>query len=890
MNYYCIRKEMHQYTHTQGEKIQPSSSVKSFWLACWLLCLWPLFAGAQETAPVMSDEELKKASTHIADQLRSRYGIDESVKLTATAAQLLSAFVSDEQAQNQWNGALKAVTEFADDGVYTHINSSALAGQILVSYTNGMTLNKWRLVRLSQPIVLSDLNNELTQTEAFNVYVRLADYWYQIMQTAAANDKLQWFESLMSEDNADVQLLRTYDVDSSLVAVLRFVNQPQDLNLVGFLQQTDQRNLVADDLATALLRMYHHRQSDHALATVYDWIDVYQQLEFSQQLMPAQQQEQLLQLSEVYDLWYVTQSDRLQNLDVRITPLLTAIFSGIKEKLKNPDHISVQTNQKIITFITGIEDINAYLRQPFRRDLHQALEVCFNISEEYAPFPQQPIDRNQFVGCVNDIVSWGNEAAKSQDLAGSMSVLNATQPIVRALEVPAWQLINTLKHSHDTGVCASQTAVANPLEWLLAGESLLWLHDRWPALFQESGVNGQIQNMLSTGRQLQLDLDCPQAAGELEQNYLELVERWNKVRQEVQNFSNRFAANRIKSDHNIDFFQSTNQFTALRAESYEINPCEGGNVCGAQISLSTSSELLNQFPNYIRQAVVLELGELNICYDEVEWLDRKTAATHLSNTQIANFEGRLSLKLKGFYGEQKVFSKQVSSSQTYNYLFGENTEDVLAMACPLPLVGKQIETKLERGTFGLFPNRLTFLTANRSDVNQIIRNNWESGDEWLLKLSNESASELLEFNALPEIEAQVNTNFVRLGNELQQMVYQQLLEDKLRRYNSSSLTAAMLDYMARRQLFVAMIKTLYPDQYHESTLLREALIGQNRIPDTSVMSENFEKREDVLAALNDFDARIDVHKAIWELPLRERQYSFLEPTLNKLQALLSADP
>ncbi|WP_395377650.1 hypothetical protein [Marinicella sp. W31] len=844
---------------------------------------------AQEE-PAVSDAQLQQAGIKISYQLRDRFGISDSVKLTAMAAQLLSSFVSDEQAQNQWNGALKSVSESADNGAFTYINSSALAGQILVSHTNGMTLNKWRLVRLPKALDLSDLKIELTQAETFNVYLRLAHYWYLILQTAAANDNLEWFESLLLEQAPEVTVLDAYSKETELAAALQFVTQPNGLSLTELLLQTDQQVWPVDDLATALLRMYYNRQSDHVLATVYDWIDVYQQLEFSQQLIPAAQQSKLVQLIEVYGLWYVTQSDRLQILDVQIKPLLDALFSGLEQKLKNPDHINIQTNQQIIAFITGIQDIEAYLKQPFRRDLHRALEVCFNISEEYPPLPQQPIDKNQLIGCVNDIVSWGSEAAKSPDLSGSATTLTATQPIARALQVPAWQLVNTLKYSHDTGICAAQNTVANPLEWLLAGESLLWMHDRWPALFRESRVNAQIQQLLSTGRQLQLDIDCPQALGELQQNYLELVEYWNKVRSEVQNFSNRYATSRIKKDHNIDFFQSTNQFTALKAESYEIGPCNGGSVCGAQISLPTSSELLNQFPNYIRQSVVLELGELNICYDEVEWLDRETVSTDLRNTKIANFQGRLSMKLRGFYNDQLVFDKQVSSSQTYNYLFGENSEAVLAMACPLSIVGDQIETKLERGTFGLFPNRLTFLTANRVDINQIIRNNWESGDEWLLKLSNENASELLQFNDLPEVETAVNTHYVRLGNELQQMVYQQLMEDKLRRYNSSSLTAAMLDYMVRRELFAALMKTIYPDQYHQSETLRKALSGENRIPDVVVMQENFQKRVDVQAALNDFDARIDAHKDVWELPVNDRQYSFLQPTLNKLKALFSADP
>ena len=881
--------ETRKCTHTNVQRHGDHSILKRIWI-CYLLVLMPVSLFGQEENAV-TDEQLQQRAVAISQQLRERYGLSESVKLTALAAQLLSSFVSDEQAQNQWNGALKTAAETTrQNDAFEYINSTALAGQILVSSTNGMTLNKWRLVRLSKSLKLSDLRAELTQAETFSVYLKLAEYWHLILRMAAANDHLQWFESLLLEETPQASVLNAYAKDTELEAVLQFVTQPDGLDLEAFLQQADQHSWPANDLATALLRMYYHRQSDHVLATVYDWIDVYQQLEFSQQLMPATQQSQLVQLIEVYDLWYVTQSDRLQNLDVKINPLLKALFAGLEQKLKNPDHMDTATNQQVITFITGIEDINAYLKQPFRRDLHRALEVCFNISEEIPPLPQQPIEKNQLIGCVNDIVNWGKELAKSPDLSGSATALTATQPIARALEVPAWQLVNTLKFSHDTGICAEQNTVANPLEWLLAGESLLWMHDRWPALFKESRVNAQVQQLLTTGRQLQLDIDCPQALGELQQNYLELVEYWNKVRSEVQSFSNRYATNRIKKDHSIDFFQSTSQFTALKAESYDIGPCQGGNVCGAQISLPTSSELLNQFPNYIRQSVVLELGELNICYDEVEWLDRETASTDLRNTKIANFQGRLSMKLRGFYNDVLVFDKQVSSSQTYNYLFGENSEEVLAMACPLTIVGQQIETKLERGTFGMFPNRLTFLTANRVDINQIIRNNWESGDEWLLKLSNENASELLQFNDLPAVEAEVNTHFVRLGNELQQMVYQQLMEDKLRRYNSSSLTAAMLDYQVRRELFAALMKTIYPDQYHQSEPLREALSGENRIPDAAVMRENFQKRVDIQAALNDFDARIDAHKDVWEWPVGDRQYSFLQPTLNKLQALFSVDP
>ena len=89
-------------------------------------------------------------------------------------------------------------------------------------------------------------------------------------------------------------------------------------------------------------------------------------------------------------------------------------------------------------------NFDKYMNNPFRRKIQRNLEVCLNISEEFGPFPQQPIDDKQFSGCVNDMVVAATTEASIRELSGSLTKINSQQALDRALQLPAWQIINLL--------------------------------------------------------------------------------------------------------------------------------------------------------------------------------------------------------------------------------------------------------------------------------------------------------------------------------------------------------------------------------------------------------------------------------------------------------------
>lgn len=854
-----------------------------------IILLFLCFVSFLDSEADTAEENVKKVALSVAQDLRDRYSITQSVYLTIEVARLSSAFMSNEQSNAQWVSVLSGVEEIASIENFTTINSSALSGQILIANTNGMTLDKWRSVHINKHKTVDDLQRKLTESEYFSIYVQLADYWQLILASVDTDNDLNWYEDLVP----DIENVNPHesdnDVSSSILSqVLNFLLQPEQELLSDFLNRQDSHYLIYDTISVALLRLDYHKKNNQVMASIYDWIDIYQQLEFSKQLIPVTEQKKILQLIKLFRDWYSDQNNPLEQFDIRVESLLNGLFSGIEKKFQNPDYFDDQVNQLIIQYITDIEDMELYFKQPIRASIQKSLEVCLNISGEFPPYPQQPIEQDQFLGCVEDMVNWGAASALMPELSGAEQALDSTKTILRALDLPAFQIINTLRLFRNQGVCEQQHSVVNPLEWMLATESLLWLKDRWPPLFKNEKIHDQLKNLLAAGQKLQMSHVCRLSESTLASSYQKLIMAWGRVKEEVSEYAERFVTSRIKKGHSIDFFQPTNQYTSLRAEDYQVTPCENANTCGAIIELPVSSEFLNQFPNHIRQAVVLGLGNIKLCYDDVEWVERSTVATHLNNDKISNYQGRLSFRLKGLYKDKLVFDKKVSTTKTYHYLFAENNRDVLAMSCPLSIIGKQIQTSLDRGTFGLVPNRLTFLTASRADVNQIITNNWSSGDEWLLKLSNENASELLYYDAIGEIESVVNSYFVELGNQLQETIYQQLMDDKLRRYNSSPITAALMDYLAERDLFYSMLVALYPDYFHQQPIIREVLTGNARIPDRPLVEQAFNKKVYILDMLNVFEKRLFDYQNILPIPQNKNQYGMLRISINKLDELVSS--
>jgi hypothetical protein len=151
--------------------------------------------------------------------------------------------------------------------------------------------------------------------------------------------------------------------------------------------------------------------------------------------------------------------------------------------------------------------------------------------------------------------------------------------------------------------------------------------------------------------------------------------------------------------------------------------------------LEATRALVGLFPGTYLIADQTGLGQVEICYDNVQWVDRRAEPVRADDPHVANYYGRLSFDLIGRYREQgeltEVFGFNFISPDEYHYLFAAATDEVLGDSCPTEWVGSRIVTGLgDAGPLRIVPDRLTYLAAARSLPSQVFAANWSRNQEW----------------------------------------------------------------------------------------------------------------------------------------------------------------
>ncbi len=812
----------------------------------------------------------------MADYLRSNYGLAQAVYLTRVAWQLSKSFASTEQLQQQWQQATE--TEVTEPDMFIQINTHALMAQALIQYTNGMTLNRWRQVDIPLTPNFPAVDTSLSAAETFAMWVNLKYFWQQILTQHDPTVLSAWLTWLSVTDQPAAT--QTPTSIESLSLVLNALQQGLDVKTINALD--DQTNHFSD-IDVALIRQWQHQQNHQLLAFAYDWIEVYQLLELSPSLLTAEQQNQLARVIETATSFWLDAEAEIQAIDQHIHALIAQLLNELPNKFKNPDHQNDALNQQIFSLITGINNPNSYFSHPLRQDIQENLEVCLNLSVRQRPEPPQPIANNQFDSCFNDFIMWGTAFAQSASMAGNLIKLDNTNSLNRALELPSVQIINNLNMQAANELeCQQQlTTQANLVEWLFAAETLAWFHDRWPGLMAANQSSEQINRLVDVGMNLHQYPDCLVENNPLQQQFSLLQTKWERLKQEMTAQIKDYTQTQLSPNNDVDLFKSSDQQTNYVPDEFMVEPCDVKQSCGTFVTLEPSTELLNLFPNHLKLAEQFGLGQLDICYDQVEWHNRKAVATHLDNNKIANFEGQLAIRLNGMYQDKKVFSKTLISEQRHVYLFGENNQATLDLACPLPLVGKQINTKLDRGTFGLLPNRLTFLTAQKVDINAVLRNNWS---QWQSSIGDQGFSYFDEMNA---VKTSLSDAFLQHVNDLQQQIYRKLITNNQSRTNDSALSKAVFDYLTQRQLISHMATGLYPQKYAGHAGIRAALSGDEELVDMAFFRAAYHNQTNIIQMMQNGDENISKHQSAWQHADQPGQLIY--STINQLQQLLEVD-
>ncbi len=789
-------------------------------------------------------QPIEVSGLQVAHALRTEYGLHGAVALTRTAHKILDSFVDESQAAFLWQNALDGVEAESLQksqqplfGIDTH----ALAGLVLAANTHGMTTDQWQRTLLPLDLNQAPLKPLLDSRDELDIYLQLPAIWDRFLQAMRERPHVHWqqvFGPILESPPVSVAT----DYPSPWDALLKWTSQPErekhlaDLALLVN-QHQHQLPLMQRALLKKLIQLTLNKDRQQPLAAALNWLEAFSVARTYLANWLKTEGKRLEPLVENNDTWFVAHHDIMLRIDERLPELLERSF----QQLKQPDQAPpVDFQQHMAAVFFSLPDIHAYLAQPFRRLLQQQLEVCLNISEEETPLPDEPIEQRQYSGCVEDLAHWAGVLAKSDEMAGNLNPPEDDEALARVLELPPWQTINTLYAMEAQEDCLTEEQrKANPFEWFLGSESLIWFNERWPQYLEKYHPTAFLQWPISTGWQLQKGYACLKQPihATLARRLAQVVAQWQRVKHLITAVADEYRQQHLKPGSDIDLLGSVQQASHYRPENLQIGPCDPKNTCGVHSQLEPSRALLALFPNHLLLADQLNLGTIRLCYDDVGWEDREAGPTHLSNPAVANYYGHLALSLKGFYNDKLVFARRIQSLQKYHYLFGRNDDKVLQLSCPLPILGEQIVTQLPEGTHGLLPNRLTFLTAARANADAIVKHNWTDGEEWRDRLADDLRVKVLASNSLDDVRLLVEEKFIEHTSAVQKTLYGLLLEQQQARSETQqALLDAARKYHLYRQLVQAMASVFITDKLLFDPAVHGIFYGSERLPDRAMLA------------------------------------------------------
>jgi hypothetical protein len=331
-----------------------------------------------------------------------------------------------------------------------------------------------------------------------------------------------------------------------------------------------------------------------------------------------------------------------------------------------------------------------------------------------------------------------------------------------------------------------------------------------------------------------------------------------------------FRQERLAPGADIVLSEDANQATAYRTEGLMIGPCQSGRVCEMNGELESTRALIGLFPGQYLVADQAGLGKIEICYDNMSWVQRRSEPIRPDDENVADYYGRLSFDLIGRYVEDgvatDVFGSNFISPDEYHYLFAAASDEVLDDSCPVEWVGSKIVTKLNgNSSFRIVPDRLTYLASARSQPSQIITSNWGRGAEWRDWFVTGLGVTPIEYAKDERISARINQHLKVLYQAEQAKLYSALLKRPSMNGldSSTSLYDQMTDVDTAKTLVRFYMSLFYPDLLLDSDEIRGFLEGTGALVD-GPMLRRFRESNVPVESINDIaESRLAEFNAKW---------------------------
>jgi hypothetical protein len=555
-------------------------------------------------------------------------------------------------------------------------------------------------------------------------------------------------------------------------------------------------------------------------------------------------------------------------------------------------------------------DIEYYFDLPIRDTIVVNVDACVGLMVQPQDGEVGAMSRDLFDDCIENLVRMAETDTRSPGLSGGLQGPFGPSQLRREVSVTPVQRINFglgyLAERH-AGVCTLPgQPLPNPLEWSSLATLLTWFAERMPVYFQTPENEARLERMRRIGSQL-IEATASQAAcysdagaaasdpvSRLLADYEATMRRLSEsLRQAVA----AFRASVLAPGADIALESSALQETLYRPENLLIGPCDPADVCEVSAALSANRALVGLFPEPFLIADQSGMGDVEICYDNVRWVDRRSEPVREDDENVANYFGRFAFDLKGRFrtGDEarEVFGFRFTSPDEYHYLFAAASEEVLQDACPMEWVGSRIVTPLPNRWGGIVPDRLTYLAASRMLPSRLLDLNWERGAEWRDWFTTGLGVEPLDIHSQGDIVPSVNEHLQSLFLREQSTIYRALL-DGVGLPDDIQARRHLQELTTQKGLVRMLLVLLYPRSLIHEDAIRRGIAGQGGLLDEELLNrfreldvpvnqivdlgmarqESFRMawREQPVAALRDGSVAAGVAHALFRLDQVYRNY------------------
>ena len=535
----------------------------------------------------------------------------------------------------------------------------------------------------------------------------------------------------------------------------------------------------------------------------------------------------------------------------RVDPRLNAAMAGSYKVLtgisKPPAALADLAPGKELANVVAqlglmIPDMGFYFNTPVRVRVADKITACTRMAATRDEQGFSEMSRSQFDGCIDGLLELADTRIRTPELAGSVTGPFRADSLLRELNVTPDQRINYhigYLHSRYPNSCAlPAVAMANPLEWALLATTMVWFAEYSPEYFNSPENESRLAKMRTIGEQLSQEL-AHQAACFSGDNLNDPVNRVmvdyeTALRQldiGIAAAESDFRRQNLRPGADVKLEKGASQTTSYRPDDLTIGPCNPNKVCEMTGNLSATRALIGLFPDEYLLAEQTGMGKIEICYRNMEWVDRRSELVRPDDDNVANYFGHLAFDLVGRYTEnedsQDLFGFRFTSPQEQHYLFAQVSDEVLLDSCPTKWVGTQIITPLRKDRGGIVPDRLTYLAASRVLPSRLLQSNWDRGAEWRDWFVTGIGVSALEIPQSPDIRISLEQHMQALYQREQAGIYQRVLLPNVRNAEGKevSLYAEMSQISLNKALMRIQMMLFYPQSLLSSDAIRQAIAG-----------------------------------------------------------------